>query len=83
MFKQGQIVKSNTRTNEYPLFLMVIADPNPISEQFNAIVIYDHSIIHDEEGEKDYQKMPGFTSNNWNTLAFIECGWSEIKKYLK
>lgn len=36
MFKQGDLVKSKLRTDERPLFLMVLYDDNPSGIQFNG-----------------------------------------------
>ena len=73
MFKVGKLVKSKARTNEYPLFLMVINDKAPSETQFNAVVIKD--VGHTEKVGSD--------SNAWNTDNFELTSWKEIKPFLK
>lgn len=72
MFNRGQIVKSKLRTETHPLFLMVLADPNPIKEQFNAVVLYDKSYCNDI----------GEPSNDWNTNKFELSSWNEVKQFI-
>jgi hypothetical protein len=72
MFLQGEIVKSKTRTKGHELFLMVLFDPNPSSDQFNAVVLKDFK--GDEE--------PGRVSNVWNTSKFNLSSWGELKSLI-
>lgn len=72
MFLQGEIVKSKSRTEEYPLFLMVLFDKSPSQDQFNAVVLLD----------KNNEEEPGEVSNVWNYDKFQLTDWDDFKKYV-
>jgi len=79
-FKQGQIVKSNLRTEEYPLFVMVLFDKDPSKTQFNGVILIDYSATLDENNEICYDEAPGYVTNVWNTDKFDLSDWNEVKK---
>ena len=90
MFIQGDLVKSKNRTDEYPLFLMVLHDRNQSDSQFNAVIIKDASRKHVEcecgkierECFCSEDSKNGYVSNSWNTVVFELCTWDEIKKFI-
>lgn len=59
-FKQGQFVKAKGRTEHHELFLIVVFDPDPSDDQFQAVVICDRVNIY---------KL-GDIANNWNCSGF-------------
>lgn len=75
MFNRGQIVKSKLRTETHPLFLMVLTDPIPIEEQFNAVVLVDY-------GSEDPDYPTGGLADNWNTSYFELSSWDKVKQFL-
>lgn len=74
---QGDLVKSRLRSDEYPLFLMVLADKNPNDTQFNGVVIKDMANCGD-----DYEAETGYVTNVWNTEQFELTSWEEVKPFL-
>jgi len=72
MFLQGEIYKINTRTKDYPLFVMVLFDPEPDREMFNAVVIRDVADSHEA----------GNMANNWFKKDFTLTDWQEVKRWI-
>lgn len=67
-FFQGEIVKSNSRTEKSELFLLVLFDPDPVPFQFKAAVLKDFAGI----------EQVGLVYNNWNTEKFTISSLREL-----
>ena len=72
MFSIGEIYKLTTRTDDHPLFVMVVADPDPDPDMFRAVVILDRGSSH----------RPGALHNNWFKRKFALVDWQEVKRWL-
>lgn len=79
-FEEGAIVKSNHRSDHYPLFLIVTEDSDPSPDQFNAVVLFNKEPGPVEEWAP--WNMPGRLSNSWNKPAFDVSSWDELKRWI-
>lgn len=79
MFKQGEIVKSLHRTEEFPKFVMVLYDREPSKTMFNGVVLFTKN-DKDEETQEDEET--GYVANNWNTHCWEISSWEELGKWV-
>jgi len=95
-FKQGDVIKSNMRSDGYELFLLVLHDMNYSEFQFNGVILkdfgYKPTFIEpddfdpqkgDDNDDRDYDREIGYTANNWNTPRFEISSYEEFTKRLE
>lgn len=77
MYEQGTLLKSLTRHEKYPLFVMVTKGKTE-PDKFNGVVLFDAAAgVYVEQ-----VKTPGSIVQNYPASLFVPVEWPEVKKFI-